>query len=80
MDKMRITLILVLTAIIIIGTTCFAVTGIINAPNGLVLRSKADKNSDPLATVDDKSKVEIIEKMGDWYKVKYGNLEGYMFA
>ena len=80
MDKMRITLILILTAIIIIGTTCFAVTGIINAPNGLVLRSKADKNSDPLATVDDKSQVEIIEKMGDWYKVKYGNLEGYMFA
>ena len=80
MDKMRITLILILTAIIIIGTTCFAVTGIINAPNGLVLREKADKNSDPLATVDDQEKVEIIEKMGDWYKVKYGDLEGYMFA
>ena len=80
MDKMRITIILILTCIIIVSTTCLAATGIVNAPSGLVLRESASKSSKPLTTVSDSSKVEIIEKTGEWYKVKYGNYEGYLFA
>ena len=80
MDKMRITIILILTCIIIVGTTCLAATGLVNAPSGLVLRKEASKNSEPITTVTDSSKVEIIEKVGEWYKVKYGNYEGYLFA
>lgn len=80
MDKMKMTIILVLTCIIIISTTCLAATGLVNAPSGLVLRETPSKDSKPLTTVSDNEKVEIIEKNGDWYKVKYGNYEGYLFA
>lgn len=80
MDKMRITIILILTCVIIIGTTCLAATGLVNAPSGLVLRKEASRNADPITTVEDSSKVEIIEKVGEWYKVKYGEYEGYLFA
>ncbi|MBO4816205.1 MAG: SH3 domain-containing protein [Clostridia bacterium] len=80
MDKIRITFILILTCVIIIGTTCLAATGIVNATRGLVLREEASKTANPITTVPDDAQVEIIEKTGEWYKVKYGNYEGYLFA
>ena len=80
MDKTRITIILILTCIIIIGTTCLAATGVVNAPSGLVLRETASKSAKTLTTISDESKVEVIEKSGDWYKVKYGIYEGYLYA
>ena len=80
MDRMKITSILLITCLIIIGTTCFAATGIVNAPSGLVLRKEASKNADPITTVTDKAKVEILEQIGEWYRVKYGDYEGYLFA
>ena len=80
MDKIRITFIFALTCLIIIGTTCLAATGIVNAPSGLVLRETASKGAKPLTTVPDDAEVEIIEKAGEWYKVKYKNYEGYLFA
>lgn len=80
MDKIKITLILVLTFIIIIGTTCLAATGIVRAERGLVLREEASKDAKPLTTVPDNNKVELIEKDGEWYKAKYGIYEGYLYA
>ena len=80
MDKMKIAFILILNCLIIIGTTCFAAVGIVNAPNGLVLRKEAAKGSEPIATISDKTNVEIIEKDGEWYKVKYNEDEGYLYA
>ncbi len=80
MDKIRIAFILILTCIIIIGTTCLAASGLVNATAGLVLREEASKTANPLTTVPDDVEVEIIEKTGEWYKVKYGNYEGYLFA
>lgn len=68
------------SGITILGTVSFARTGTVNAPNGLVLREKAAKGANPITTVDDNKKVEIIEENGEWYKVKYGSYEGYMFA
>lgn len=80
MDKIKITLILILTFIIIIGTTCLAATGIVRAERGLVLREEASTSAKPLTTVPDNDKVELIEKNGDWYKAKYGIYEGYLYA
>jgi len=80
MDRIKMTIILILTCVIIVGTTCLAATGIVNAPSGLVLRETPDKNSEPITTISDETKVEIIEKNGEWYKVKYGEYEGYLFA
>ena len=70
MDRIKMTIILILTCVIIIGTTCLAATGIVNAPSGLVLRETPDKNSEPITTISDETKIEIIEKSGEWYNLK----------
>ena len=62
-----------------IRTTVFAATGIVNAPSGLVLRQEASTSATPLATVPDKTEVNILEENGEWYKVTYNNQEGYLF-
>ncbi len=69
-----------LSGIVLFGTICFAKTGTVNAPNGLILREEASKSGEIIMTVSDKSKVEIQEKDGEWYKVKYNSHEGYLFA
>lgn len=69
-----------LSGIFLFGTICFAKTGTVNAPNGLILREEASKSGEIIMTVSDDSKVEIIEEDGEWYKVKYNSHEGYLFA
>lgn len=64
----------------VLGTSVLALTGTVNAPNGLVLREEASKTANPITTLDDKSEVDIIEKEGEWYKVTYNSQEGYLFA
>lgn len=68
------------TATIILSTTILAQTGTVNAPSGLVLRGEPERGGSIITTVEDDTKVEIIEKSGDWYKVKYNGDEGYLFA
>ena len=80
MTKLKKFSICLASGIAILGTVSFARTGTVNAPNGLVLRETASKGANPITTVGDNQKVEIIEENGEWYKVKYGNYEGYMFA
>lgn len=64
----------------VLGTTVFATTGIVNAPSGLVLRETASKGGNPLATIPDKTQVEIVEESGEWYKVKVNEQTGYLFG
>ena len=71
---------LVATVIAISGTSILAATGIVNAPSGLVLRGEPEKGGSVITTVQDDAKVEVIEKNGEWYKVKYNGQEGYLFA
>ena len=81
MNNLKRILSITLGGIILIGTTSLAsITGIVNAPNGLVLREEASKTANPVMTVSDDSKVEIEERDGEWYKVKYNSHEGYLFA
>jgi len=81
MNNLKRILGITLGGIILAGTTSLAgITGIVNAPNGLVLREEASKSANPIMTVSDDSKVEIEEKDGEWYKVKYNSHEGYLFA
>ena len=80
MTKLKKFSICLVSGIALLGTVSFARTGTVNAPNGLVLRETASKGANPIATVSDNEKVEILEENGEWYKVKYGNYEGYMFA
>lgn len=75
----RISIIFLLT-VIVLTIKSLAITGTVNAPNGLILRKEASKSGEVIMTISDKSQVEIIEKSGEWYKIKYGNNEGYLFA
>lgn len=72
----------ILTAMLISisGTSILAVTGTVNAPSGLVLREEASKGGSVITTVQDDEQVEVLEKNGEWYKVKYSGQEGYLFA
>ena len=80
MNKLKKFSIYLFGGIVLLGTSSFARTGTVNAPNGLVLRETASKSANPITTVSDNATVEILEENGEWYKVKYGNYEGYMFS
>ena len=80
MNKLRIVSISIFSTVILLGTVVFAKTGTVNAPSGLVLRKEASKSAQPITTVYDNATVEVLEQSGEWYKVKYGSYEGYMFA
>lgn len=65
-------------------------TAKVNAASGLTLRAKPSSNSSQVALLDDKSEVTILDqngptetiegKKGNWYKIKSGNDEGYVFS
>ena len=80
MNKFKIVSISIFSAVTLLGTAAFAKTGTVNAPSGLVLRKEASKSAQPITTVYDDATVEVLEQTGEWYKVKYGSYEGYMFA
>lgn len=65
--------------LILLSTTIFATSGTIKADKGLILRKEATKTGAVITTIPNNTKVEIIEKTGEWYKVKYNNQEGYVF-
>ena len=80
MNNLKRILSMTLGGIILIGTTSLGAKGIVNAPNGLILRKEAKSGDNIIMTISDNSKVEILEKDGEWYKVKYNSYEGYLFA
>ena len=69
------TLIVTVFSIKVNATTTGVVTEItVNA------REKASIDSDVVMFVTQDDKVEILEKTGDWYKIKYNNKEGYVYS
>lgn len=55
----------------------FASEAIINV-SAARLREEANTTSNVLTNIYKGEKVEIVEKQGDWYKVKYGKNTGYL--
>lgn len=80
MSNLKRVLSIALGGVVLFATTSLGRIGIVNAPNGLVLRETASKSANPITTISDDAKVEIIEESGEWYKVKYNDKEGYLFA
>lgn len=81
MNKMKKVSVATIVGLAIFGTTVFASTGkVYNTSQGLVLRGEASKTSAPLATVPNDKEFEIIENLGEWYKVNVDGKEGYLFA
>ena len=81
MNKIKKVSVATIVGLAIFGTTVFASTGkVYNTSQGLVLRGEASKTSAPLATVPNDKEFEIIENLGEWYKVNVDGKEGYLFA
>lgn len=81
MNKMKKVSVATIVGLAIFGTTVFASTGkVYNTSQGLVLRGEASKTSAPLATIPNDKEFEILENLGEWYKVNVDGKEGYLFA
>lgn len=70
-------IILVLFIMFFINKGVFATTGIITDTT-VKIRSNSTTDSSILTLVSINEKVEILEKNGEWYKVKYNNYTGYI--
>ena len=44
------------------------------------VRKEASTDAKVIMYVTQDDKVEVLEKSGDWYKIKYKNKEGYVYA
>lgn len=63
-----------------LGVRSFATsTGVVNTETAR-MRAEASTTSNIVALVSQDEKVEILEESGDWYKVKYKNNTGYIYA
>lgn len=81
MNKLKKVSVLAVAGLAIFGTTVFGTTGkVYNTSNGLVLRGEASKTGAALTTVPNDKEFEIVEDLGEWYKVKVDGKEGYLFA
>lgn len=81
MNKIKKVSVATIVGFAIFGTVVFASTGkVYNTSQGLVLRGEASKSGAPLATVPNDKEFEIIENLGEWYKVNVDGTEGYLFA
>ena len=81
MLKLFIALFIILT--LIVTVFCIKVkattTGVVTEIT-VNVREKASIDSDVVMFVTQDDKVEILEKTGDWYKIKYNNKEGYVYS
>ena len=66
-------------ALMFTGVQSLATTGTVNTET-VKMRSKASTESSVVTLLSMDDKVEIIEKEDDWYKVKYDEKTGYIFA
>ena len=63
-----------------LGIKSFATsTGVVNTETAR-MRAESNTTSNIVALVSQDEKVEILEKSGDWYKVKYKDNTGYIYA
>lgn len=81
MNKFKKVGVATIAGLAIFGTTVFASTGkVYNTSQGLVLRGEASKTGAALATIPNDKEFEIVEELGEWYKVNVDGKEGYLFA
>ena len=69
--------ILIIAVIVLLSTKAYATTGKITSDN-VRIRKEANTNSEILTLISIGDKVEVIETEGEWTKVKYSELIGYI--
>lgn len=76
MKRLKEICIITLIMIVLGVTYSFATTGTANT-NGIRIRKEPSTDAEILTNIHNGDSVEIIEKTGDWYKVKFEEYEGY---
>lgn len=76
MRRLYMTILIIFIATIM-GTVVMATTGV-TTTDDLNVRDGADISSNKIGTIDKNSKINIIEKEGNWYKIQYNNDIGYV--
>ena len=79
LNKIKVTLLLAFFIIIFSNIKAFAVTGTITEIT-VNMRKEPSTNSKRLMFVTQDYKVEVLEKVGEWYKIKYNGVTGYVYA
>ncbi len=77
--KIKYVLMIIFVITLIAGAKVYAVTGIVNE-NVVYIRKSATTDSNILSYVTKEDKVDVIEKDGDWYKIKYKGITGYIYS
>ena len=77
MNKMKKISIIIIILYMFFATSSFASTATIDV-NSARLREEANTTSKILTNIYKGEKVEILEKDGEWYKVKYGSNIGFL--
>lgn len=79
LNKVKISLLISLFIIILFHIKAFAVEGTVTEIT-VNVREKASTDSKKVMYVTQDDKVEVLEKVGDWYKIKAKNKTGYIFG
>lgn len=79
LNKVKFILLTIFFMALIFTGKCFATTGVITEIT-VNLRKEPSTNSKKIMYVTQDDKVEVIEKVGDWYKIRYKGVTGYVFS
>lgn len=79
LNKLKISLFISFFVIILLHIKVFATTGVITEVT-VNVREKASTDSKKIMYVTQDDEVEVLEKVGDWYKIKAKNKTGYVFG
>jgi len=79
LNKVKISLLISTGIILILSIKAFAVTGTITEIT-VNMRKEPSTDSKKIMYVTQDDKVEVLEKVGDWYKIKADGITGYVFG
>lgn len=79
LNKLKIALLIAFFIIIFSNLKAFAVTGVVTEIT-VNMRKEPSTSSKRLMYVTQDYKVDVLEKVGDWYKIKYNGVTGYVYA
>lgn len=79
LNKVKFILLIIFFMALIFASKCFAVTGEITEIT-VNLRKEPSTDSKKIMYVTQDDKVEVLEKVGEWYKIKFEGKTGYVFG
>lgn len=79
LNKVKLVLLIIFVMTLICAGKCLAVTGVITEIT-VNMRKEPSADSKRIRYVTQDDKVEVLEKSGDWYKIKFEGKTGYVLG